>query len=107
NGWKVAKSGEGVLRDGEEEPVKIHPSDEILGGLLRSPEEVDPRALRHLTGCARCQAHLAGLPLLHGLARVVPIRSRRLEIYDCVFARSLRTAMERMAYLGREREAAP
>jgi tetratricopeptide (TPR) repeat protein len=87
--------------------VKIHPSDEILGGLLWSPEKADPRTLRHLTGCARCQAHLAGLPLLQGLAQVVPIRSRCSETYDDIFARSLRTAIERMAFLGREREAAP
>jgi tetratricopeptide (TPR) repeat protein len=87
--------------------VKIHPSDETLVGLLQSPGESDPRALHHLAGCARCQAHLAGLPLLHSLARVVPIRARRSETYDGIFVRSLRTAMERMALLRREREAAP
>jgi len=87
--------------------VKIHPSDETLGGLLQPSREADPRGLHHVTGCARCQARLAGLPFLHNLAQVVPIRSQRAETYDGAFVRSLRTAMERMAYLKQEREAAP
>ena len=88
--------------------MEIHPQDEVLERLARAAGETDPRLLRHLSGCPRCRARLAGLRLREGEpAPVVRLRPGSDLAYDDAFERSLRIAQGWDAALRRERSEAP
>ncbi len=86
--------------------MKLHPSEEALRILSSSLDGAEPRILRHLATCARCQSRLSSLPPLLG-SQILWFRATRPESYDEAFERSHSLAMKWVHLLRRERGEAP
>ncbi len=83
--------------------MKIHPSDEVLEGLLQSLDEPGRRALRHLAECEPCRSRFAGPSSPGDPAPALPIRPSRSIEYDAAFERSWGAAAEWILVVARER----
>jgi len=87
--------------------VKIHPSEEVLEGLLQSLDGAGQKALRHLIECEPCRSRLAGPSDSRDWAPVLPMRPARSMEYDTAFERSWSAAAEWIHVVARERGEAP
>lgn len=86
--------------------MKLHPSEEALRSLSYSLDGAEPRILRHLAACLRCQSRLSSLTPLRR-SQVLRFRPARPESYGEAFERSQSLAMRWCHLLRWERGGAP
>lgn len=84
--------------------MKIHPSEELLAGMLLSVEGLYEETLRHVLVCRDCRARCAYLPRRGGSAAE---RTGTGPDYDRAFERGRQAVLDLETALERERDEAP
>ncbi len=84
--------------------MKIHPTEELLEGMLLSLEDLYEQTLRHVLVCQDCRARCAYLPRRRGSAVE---RAGTGPDYDRAFERGRQAVLDLETSLERERDEAP